>query len=297
MHSRLPDQSLSQFFIDADAKSNRGQSAFIRLNSGRLILTVIAALSAALAVGTTNVWGLVAAISFLLALGCELWLLTGKHEKQWYEARAAAESAKTLSWRFVMRSDPFDNSISDQEAEDLYRNRIGQVARQVIDSIDAPTGNSSAASETMTAVRRLPFETRRTTYIQERTNAQKNWYAQKAKDNRRYATLWRSVLLLLEVVAVILAFGRYFDNWPIDIGGILATAIGAGAAWLSLRQHYTLSTAYALTAVELDRQLTVLQSTHEDDWSKAVADAEEAISREHTMWLASRGQVNESLGS
>jgi len=97
-------------------------------------------------------------------------------------------------------------------------------------------------------------------------------------------------------VAVALAAGRLFGGWSFDLAGVLAAAIGAGAAWLALKQHTTLRAAYALTAAELEKQIATLSSTSDDDWPKSVADAEEAISREHTMWLASRGGVNEVIG-
>lgn len=45
---------------------------------------------------------------------------------------------------------------------------------------------------------------------------------------------------------------------------------------------------------ELALQASTLKSMDDQHWPQAVADAEEAISREHTMWLASRGQ--EPLG-
>ena len=38
------------------------------------------------------------------------------------------------------------------------------------------------------------------------------------------------------------------------------------------------------------------ETARDGDWAVAVADAEEAISREHTMWLASRSDVNERIG-
>ena len=77
---------------------------------------------------------------------------------------------------------------------------------------------------------------------------------------------------------------------------MLAAGIGAGAAWLALKQHTVLRSAYALTAAELEKQIATLTAAEDANWSESVADAEEAISREHTMWLASRSDVNEMTG-
>ncbi|GGQ08215.1 hypothetical protein GCM10010279_14660 [Streptomyces mutabilis] len=54
----------------------------------------------------------------------------------------------------------------------------------------------------------------------------------------------------------------------------------AGSAWLAVRRHETLGRACTFAATEL--------SVIHERLAK-VPDAEEAISREHTMWRASRG--------
>nr|WP_275934633.1 SLATT domain-containing protein [Curtobacterium citreum] len=85
----------------------------------------------------------------------------------------------------------------------------------------------------------------------------------------------------------------------LPLAGVVTAAafIGAGAAWLALKQHTTLESAYSLTAAELQKQDATLTSATKDEWAAALADAEEAISREHTMWLASRSDLNEHIGS
>jgi hypothetical protein len=87
---------------------------------------------------------------------------------------------------------------------------------------------------------------------------------------------------------MVLAGGRAFGAWNIDISGVLAAAVAGGAAWLGLRQYSSLASAYSVTAAELGLSYSKLAETVENEWAAAVADSEEAISREHTMWLASR---------
>ena len=67
-----------------------------------------------------------------------------------------------------------------------------------------------------------------------------------------------------------------------------AVTVAAGAAWMALKQYAPLAAAYTTTAGELSLQTRHLLETPEAEWPTAVADAEAAISREHTMWLASR---------
>jgi len=172
---------------------------------------------------------------------------------------------------------------------------LSQVARQVAETVPVPTGDGSSPTAAMDEIRHSDLDTRKAVYLRDRTEAQRDWYTRKAKANKKASAFWRALLLIAESVALALAAGRLFGGWTIDIAGILAAMIGAGAAWLALKQHTTLRTAYALTATELEKQIGALKAADIDEWPQSVADAEEAISREHTMWLASRGEVNEDL--
>lgn len=297
--ARLADSSLPPFFVSADEAAQAGQTGALRSGRIRLIAAVAAAIGGAftLQLWRVDVWAFVALAGFTIALVAELFIVVARPERRWYQARAAAESVKTLSWRFAVGADPFFLSLAPEAAAALFRSRVADVAKEVSDSVDLPNSNASEPTEQMLALRNESFKSRRETYLKERTEAQKNWYTSKARFNRRRATMWRVILVSAEVIAVILAAGRLFAGWNIDAAGILAAIIGAGAGWLSFKQHATLRAAYSLTAAELERQLATLKSTSEEDWAESVADAEEAISREHTMWLASRGEVNETLGS
>ena len=64
--------------------------------------------------------------------------------------------------------------------------------------------------------------------------------------------------------------------------------MASGAAWLATRRHSSQATGYSLAARELVLVRGKLLDADEGSWAEAVAEAEEAISREHQMWLASR---------
>lgn len=295
--SGLSESALPPFFKSADNASGAAQKAVLLSNRVRLIGGVGAAVGGAfsLFVGRVDLWALVALLGFIAALGAEIYITVGRPERQWYQARAAAESVKTLSWRYSVGADPFFMSLAQSDAENLFRTRVSQVARQVAISVPIPNTDASSSTIEMRALRASSIEIRRAAYLTERTQAQRDWYTKKADDNRRAAIWWRTFLLTAESLAVGLAFGRIFAGWTFDLAGILAAGIGAGAAWLALKQHTTLRAAYALTAAELEKQSASLRAASDEDWPDSVADAEEAISREHTMWLASRGDVNETI--
>lgn len=82
---------------------------------------------------------------------------------------------------------------------------------------------------------------------------------------------------------------RFFEGiGGVDFPGLMAAFIMAGAAWAAVKQFSPLAAAYSMASMELAIQADKLKSVPENDWPLVAADAEEAISREHTMWLASR---------
>ncbi|MCB8044021.1 DUF4231 domain-containing protein [Microbacterium oxydans] len=138
--STLQDSDLPAFFVQADRESNAAQRATLRATQARLLGAVAAAVGGAfsLSLQQVDIWAWVALIGFLVALVSELYLALATPEKRWYQARAGAESAKTLSWRFAVGADPFFLSLRDDTADSLFRQRIIQVARQVTDSVQLP---------------------------------------------------------------------------------------------------------------------------------------------------------------
>ena len=75
----------------------------------------------------------------------------------------------------------------------------------------------------------------------------------------------------------------------VDLLGLASAVVAGGAAWVQAKQHQTLATAYAVTSQELSTiSGQVDWASTEQEWAHFVDQAEEAISREHTLWRASR---------
>jgi hypothetical protein len=118
----------------------------------------------------------------------------------------------------------------------------------------------------------------------------RDWYSNKAKWNSTRARQWTIVLIASEflgaasgalVAAGILGF---------DAMGICAAVAATVTAWVQAKHHQNLTTAYSITHQELasiSSEVDLVED--EDDWAVFVGQAEEAISREHTLWRASRG--------
>ena len=291
----LTDAYLPAFFSDADAASLRGQRLTLRLSALRLAGALVAALGGAIGTvqtaepdpGGVSVWAVLVVLGFAVALVAEVVLFVEQPERDWYAGRALAESAKTLAWRYAVVADPFGPEVSTEEARELMRSRLQDVASKGADRVVISSGRPLVTGA-MEACRAATFEERRRVYVTERTEAQHRWYVVQADQNRRHALSYRVGLIAGEVVALVLAVVMVFHRWPVDASGVLAACVASGAAWMGLKQFGPLASAYTTTARELALQADRLGHAEEADWSRAVADAEEAISREYTMWLASR---------
>lgn len=275
----------------ASEASVHGQKKYMAYNATRLIALLVATVTTAvgLTIVKLDLTGPIVLIALVIAATAELLLISMQPERDWYAGRAVAESTKTLAWRFGVQGEPFGPSLAINEARSLLRKRVAEVLERGKDRIDVGLGDA-VATESMCRLRNSSFEVRRTVYISSRTEDQQRWYSSKARMNQRHATAWRFVLLSGEVVGVAAAALSIGRGTAVDFAGVVAAVVAGGAAWLALKQHSQLTSAYRVASSELAIQADLLRYTAEEDWPQAVADAEEAISREHTMWLATRGE-------
>ena len=142
----------------------------------------------------------------------------------------------------------------------------------------------------MQSVQAMDYLSRKGLYATERINDQINWYEKKSRRNRRLGFTYSILLIVFQVIAALylIFFESYLKVFKLDeIMVFLATAV---ISILELNKHKDLAQSYGLTKTEL-RFIRSRFGTIKDqnDLNAFVLDAEQAISREHTMWLARRG--------
>ena len=94
----------------------------------------------------------------------------------------------------------------------------------------------------------------------------------------------------VEIIGLVAALMKAAGIVEGDLLIFAGVVIAAMAAWLQTKQHRALATAYGITALELASVRSKIKwQENERDWGKFVNNAEEAFSREHTLWRASRG--------
>lgn len=281
-------------FDTADAFSLEGQRKTLRGTSARLILTVVATLCLSLGplwpteIGEhreIEIVGIIAAALFLVAFLYEVYLLRLKPESGWYDGRAVAESTKTLSWRYAVGGNPYPIGDDADEAFELDIKGLGTDVEALQGAVTA----GGRPTAWMRSLRSADLETRRSSYIQGRVRDQEEWYARKARENLRKARMWSLTLLVAEALGVVLALLKALSFITIDLASLAAAVIASGVAWLAVKQHESIGAAYTMASRELASvHVQLLSVDDESRWAEEVASAEEAVSREHTMWRASR---------
>lgn len=243
-----------------------------------------------LAAGMTGIGGWIALVGFAAALIVELFLALDRPDRKWYEGRAAAESAKTLAWRYAVRGESFGDDLVQPRLDQFFVERINEVTNDLKDlELDPSAGSTSQITDLMREARESDFEARKALYRDGRVEDQRAWYEKKAAHNKTRARQWLGATLAAEGLGLMAGVLVVVNVVDLDLLGLFAAIAATITAWVQAKQHGNLATAYNITAQELAGVKAELVNVDEARWARFVGQAEEAISREHTLWRASRG--------
>ena len=236
---------------------------------------------------------LLSALFLFLSMGITILLKLKKYEDIWYQARALAESCKTLTWRYVTCSELFESSISIVSSKEIFVERIRKIVSEFNDltsKLDSKILNRPIVTERMKEIRQLSTIERKEIYIEKRINDQKNWYSTKAVFNQKKYNLWFWIIVssqFFSIVAVIYLIKFPSSDW--NLVGLFTTISASAISWLQLKKHQELKEAYTMATQELNFIVELSEKVKKDEeLSKFVLDSENAISREHTLWIAQR---------
>lgn len=280
----------------SDKASLTAQSTYKNIIAFDLLTMIIASALAIYNYQSTDPKLFVYIISgfFLLtALVLTIIVKTKKYEDVWYQGRALAESCKTLTWRFMTCSESFEIEKDIEEVKNAFVKRLkelGSEFRDLNSTLNAKTLTLPNISNEMLNVRNLSMEQRKQYFIQFRIEDQKKWYATKAEFNKDKYNFWFLIIIIAQSIALICSIYLIKNpnsNW--NFVGLFTTISACGFSWLQLKQHQELKQAYTTAALELNFILDDASNVDsEQKLSKFVLDSENAISREHTLWLAQK---------
>jgi hypothetical protein len=263
----------------------------LRLTRWTLILLFLGALLAAFTILCEQAKVLMAflsAVVIVVSIILNSIMNTRNPERIWYGARAVAESVKTLAWRYMAGAEPFPLTKPLREVEHEFADRLRKILderKQLAFALASGQLSDSHITERMRSERGRPFQDRKTLYIDDRVLNQRDWYADKANVNRKRSQIYFAFTTVSQILAVIFALVLVaHPGARINAACLFTTLASALIAWMQLKQFSALAQSYAVTAIELG--LIYEEGRHlanDDELAEFVADAENAISREHTL--------------
>ncbi|WP_395294780.1 DUF4231 domain-containing protein [Kitasatospora hibisci] len=289
---------LPELFWTADKASLDGQRETLRWYRGLISMLVVAAVVGSLPGpehrGDGDITPLFSVVAFLIAGYFWSRLRRGNPQGRWYEARAAAESVKTLAWKYAVRARPFDGGAESAEVDRGYLLQLEDVLRAFEDPEIVPPGTVPEITAEMRRARSGSLTERRTLYLRTRVEGQRTWYRSRAEACETQAVSWGLGVAALIILGAAAAIAQAVGALPVHIFGASSAAAAAVIAWTQLKQLRPLAAAYQLAARELENvgnqlsDLDLRAPDAEQRWARLAAEAEDAVSREHTTWRARR---------
>jgi hypothetical protein len=186
--------------------------------------------------------------------------------------------------------DPFPIDAPSSDARSKLLDRIEEVVDE-LKEMPVVVTNSAQLEITaeMVKLRGMGFELRKTAYLEDRINDQIGWYGRRSVDHRQLAKRWLVVTVAASAFGIVMGVLRFLNVFDIDLLGLASGVASSAIAWNQANQHRVQATSYALAERELSLIRDRIPEVLEPVWALFVSDSEDAISREHTMWLARRG--------
>lgn len=283
-------------YVESDRASLQAQASHFRLLRLQLGLLLVVSLISTLLPIIPDKHRTAVAVALPVALAAALLVMwVSRHrrdERIWFDTRAIAESTKTTIWRYLMQAPPFDAADID-EVTKLLISRLTEI-RSAFPGVEQHiTGERSFAAPlpaSLRSTRSLPLRDRQQLYLRERITDERDWYRSRCVWNRNMASRWFWCVVGLQSCALFWAIGQVqYGPSPFNIIAILMVLSAAFVAWSQSRRHEELVQSYGLAAQELDSLEALLTTiSTETDFRQLVEQAEDAISREHTVWCVRR---------
>jgi SMODS and SLOG-associating 2TM effector domain 3/SMODS and SLOG-associating 2TM effector domain 1 len=282
-------------FTMADEASVDGQRRQMRMLRFELGTVIVGAFLGAVDDRTTRV---ISAVAFVLAIVMRASRATSNPVADWHQGRAAAESVKTLCWRYAVCANPFGRHVDETEVDREFVQRLDDIMADLSTLRVMPPSDTADEQITtwMRETRASSLTERQDAYKVQRIDDQRHWYTAKAHDSAIKSQRWGLAVLLMECAGAAMAvvsLGNLSGFGPFGPGtllGVIAAMIAAATAWTQAKQFGNLAAAYTIAHQELTSIRGLLARPMEDEsqWGAFVDSAEGAISREHTMWRAAR---------
>jgi peptidoglycan/LPS O-acetylase OafA/YrhL len=126
----IKENEFPNYFIAGDNASLKAQKTYITYVRWDLILMSFSALLAIYNFNSIETKKWIYIISGIILMGAfiiSLVIKNKKYEDIWYRGRALAESVKTLTWRYMTKSEYFEINLDDETAQKRFIERIKEI--------------------------------------------------------------------------------------------------------------------------------------------------------------------------
>ena len=278
----------------ADRSSLEGQRLYKLLAGAELGLVILGATIAAVVsiFGQPERLAVVAsAASFIGALLVRLTQRNRADDHAWFDGRAVAETIKTQVWKYRSRISPFDDDATADRIFGAELTATLHARPNFRPTLPRSTDHGKQITTPMRTARAAPLAERLRRYREGRLMEQAGWYGRKATSHRSLARRWSALTIGVEALAVAVAVATLAYDFDGVVGffGLCSTAAAALTAWTQIGRHAEVARAYELAYQELLVMVSISETVQtEKELQALVLDGENAISREHTMWIAKR---------
>lgn len=292
----ISNSDFPNYFIAGDNASLLAQRNYVRYVRWDLILMCLSAALAIYNYNSEEAKRVVYIISGIILFGAfilSLVIKSKKYEDIWYRGRALAESVKTLTWRFMTKSEYFEDNLSLENAEKRFTERIKEIIEEFMDinsSLKASDVRKDIVTPKMLEIRNLDLQGRKDFYLRNRIDNQIDWYTTKADTNKTKYENWFWAVIIVQLLAIIsIVFLIICPGSDYNFVGIFTTLSASFFSWLQLKKYQENKEAYNTAMSELNLIKNEAKYINiEEKFAKFVLDSENAMSREHTMWLAQK---------
>ncbi len=295
----MKEEDYPALFCQANRASADAQRQYANLTKATLVFLVIGAGLAAVSPAFLSARFFFAISSAIVVAGSLVLTFYAKilrPEQVWYGGRAVAESTKSMTWRYMTGAAPYFVDLACSHVDHKLVSDLSSIVKErkyLAFGFGGEFAEQPQITAFMRSLRSATLVERRTSYLTERIADQRRWYCRQAKSNRTAETAFFGFIVATQTFALFAAIALV--HWPdsrIKLTGLLTALASALIAWLQLRQHKELAQSYSIAELELgliQEQAPYVASDRE--LSDFVIDAENAISREHTLWIARRDKT------
>ena len=207
----------------------------------------------------------------------------------WYNGRAVAESVKSMTWKWMMMADPYQNMNNESQKflSDLHY--LLQQNKSLFEHYQHDEDcHFYTISEKMRAIRSANISDKLSYYNENRVSEQLTWYKKKSKKLHKYYVVCSWIVAFCYIIIILFMIASVANQniqFPTELISTIVTAL---ISWMEAKKYNELSCAYSLAVndISIICEHKLKGEISEEEVSEYVTNSENAFSREHTQWIA-----------